>query len=318
MRPSTYRYNPLTCRYEPVSRGARHALFPVLIFMSVSTGLFIALILLHSQWITTDKELTLKQENAILLDYHTSLRQELGMINSSLASLQEADQKLQEKLITGVSTPVPGTFSNPVSRKVDVDERLQKVTLKANTLLQRTKNNNQYFGHNISLRTEDLTLLNSIPALQPIEKQALTQLACGYGLRKNPYHNGNYFHKGIDLVAVRRTPVLASAPGKILDVRRSELEMGEGNVIVIDHGNGYKTRYTHLGEILVKPGQRIDKGATIATIGMSGGSVSPHLHYEILKNNKHVDPIEYLMEGVTSNDYKILHHQANQKNQSLD
>jgi biotin carboxyl carrier protein len=318
MRPNTYRYNPLTCRYEPVSRGIKHALFPVFIFMSVSTGLFIALIVLHSHWITTNKELTLKQENAILLDYHTSLRQELGMIHSSLASLQMADQKLQEKLVTGVSSPVPGTFSDSAPLKGDLDGRLQKVSHKTNTLLQRTKNNNQYFGYTISLRAEDLTLLNSIPALQPIEKQALTQLACGYGLRKNPYHNGNYFHKGIDLVAVRGTPVLASAPGKILEVRRSELEMGEGNVVVIGHGNGFKTRYTHLGEILVKTGQRIEKGATIATIGMSGGSVSPHLHYEVLKNNKHVDPIEYLMEGVTSNDYKILHHQANQKNQSLD
>ncbi len=317
MRQTRYRYNPATCRYEPVPKGIKHVLIPVFLFLGVSTGLTAALLFLHSHWITSEKELALKHENTLLRNHHQVLSRELKTVNASLTTLAETEKHLQKKLIVGVAPSTQETGAS-TSSQLRLDQLLKKTSAKTNTLLQHTRNNNRYFGSSVALNAEDLSLLNTIPSLQPIAKQELTQLACGYGLRKNPYHQGNYFHRGIDLVAPRGTPVLASAPGKITDVRKSNLEMGEGNVIVIDHGNGFKTRYTHLGEINVKPGQSVTRGAVIATIGISGGSISPHLHYEVLKNNKHVDPIEYIMEGVTSNDYKILHYRANLKNQSLD
>jgi murein DD-endopeptidase MepM/ murein hydrolase activator NlpD len=112
--------------------------------------------------------------------------------------------------------------------------------------------------------------------------------------------------------------VLATAPGQIITARKSDLLAGYGNYIEIDHGNGFVTRYAHLEVLNVKAGQKVTKGFVIATTGNSGGSVAPHLHYEIIRNNKQVDPVRYLISGVNASQHDQFISMSQRENQSLD
>ncbi|HEY0653514.1 MAG TPA: M23 family metallopeptidase, partial [Chryseosolibacter sp.] len=100
--------------------------------------------------------------------------------------------------------------------------------------------------------------------------------------------------------------------------KKSDLQAGYGTFIDIDHGHGFVTRYAHLETTAVRLGQRIRKGAVIGTVGSSGGSVAPHLHFEILRKGKPVDPIHFMIEGVTSQAYEVLKLTSHKQNQSLD
>jgi murein DD-endopeptidase MepM/ murein hydrolase activator NlpD len=116
----------------------------------------------------------------------------------------------------------------------------------------------------------------------------------------------------------RGTPVVATAAGVIKESKRSDLQAGYGNYIDIDHGNNIITRYAHLEDITIRYGNKVEKGDVIGTVGSSGGSIAPHLHYEILRDGKNVDPIYYIIEGMTSDQHEQLTWLSHQQNQSLD
>jgi murein DD-endopeptidase MepM/ murein hydrolase activator NlpD len=321
MRHTKYRYNPITCRYEAIKPGVATILVPVVLFLGVSTSLFVLILLFHSTWVTTDKEVALSLENKALSEHHKRLTGELKTVKTSLAFLTREENILQQNLVAG-KTPEGVLESLPVVKskdtKHDFKELLPETANRTQLLLQNVMAANVHFGDALTMSTDDLKLLVNIPSLQPIDNPEVKRLASGFGERVNPFHKANYFHRGIDFIAPRGTPVFASANGKVAEVKKSQLPMGEGNSIELDHGNGFKTRYTHLGDIQVKQGQFVSKGSVIATIGMSGGSVSPHLHFEVLKNNKHVDPARFILEGISPSDRVALLLLANYKNQSFD
>lgn len=114
------------------------------------------------------------------------------------------------------------------------------------------------------------------------------QITSRYGKRKDPFLGRLAFHSGIDFRTRTGTPVRASGSGTVVRAGRAG---GYGNMVEIDHGHGLTTRYAHLSKILVKKGDRVVAGATIAKSGNSGRSTGPHLHYEIRRNGKAINPI---------------------------
>ena len=113
-----------------------------------------------------------------------------------------------------------------------------------------------------------------------------------FGWRKDPVTKKRMFHNGIDLKAYKWYSVYSTATGKVEEI--CNCTGGHGRYVIIDHGNGYKTKYSHLIRILVKEGDHIDRNSIIGRVGSTGRATGPHLHYEIEKNEKRVDPIRYL------------------------
>jgi len=131
------------------------------------------------------------------------------------------------------------------------------------------------------------SLLSSTPSIMP----AQGWFSHGFGWRKDPFSNNRRFHRGIDIVNRRGTPVYATADGVVSRaVRIADL----GKTIDISHGRGYVTRFAHLSEILVKPGQKIERGELIGKMGSTGRSTGDHLHYEIFYDGRRVNPWKYL------------------------
>jgi murein DD-endopeptidase MepM/ murein hydrolase activator NlpD len=189
---------------------------------------------------------------------------------------------------------------------------------KAEKLKAISSASNVSFGNKIWITKEQLDGIGSIPSIQPIANAQLDLLVSGFGERINPFHKGKYKHPGVDFAAPRGTPVFATAPGKVIVVKRTRLQAGYGNYIDVDHGNGFVTRYAHLEAIKVHKWQNIDKGKVIGTVGNSGGSVAPHLHYEVIREGEPVNPVHHLMEGLTSEQHSALFKLSMKQNQSLD
>ncbi len=116
-------------------------------------------------------------------------------------------------------------------------------------------------------------------------------LSSYYGMRTHPISGKREMHKGIDFAGKMSDPVVAVAKGV---VTFSGTRYGYGSVVDVNHGNGYTTRYGHNSKLLVSVGDTIEKGFQIAEIGSSGRSTGPHVHFEVLKNGKHVNPMKFI------------------------
>jgi murein DD-endopeptidase MepM/ murein hydrolase activator NlpD len=130
-------------------------------------------------------------------------------------------------------------------------------------------------------------LLASTPSVMPVRGW----FSDGYGWRKDPISGRRTFHKGLDIVAPIGAVVRAPADGV---VTRASRTAGYGKMVDISHGYGYRTRYGHMSELLVKPGQRVRRGDAIGRIGSTGRSTGPHLHYEVFREGRRVNPWKYL------------------------
>jgi murein DD-endopeptidase MepM/ murein hydrolase activator NlpD len=160
-------------------------------------------------------------------------------------------------------------------------------------------------------------MLASIPAIQPVKNTDLKRLSSFYGYRPDPIYKVRKFHAGVDFSAPQGTPVFAPGDGVVKKTKISR--RGYGNTIEIDHGYGYVTFYAHLKEIKVRKGQKVTRGELIATVGNSGKSTAPHLHYEVRKNgNNPVNPIYYFYNDLTPEEFETVLERSKIPTQSLD
>lgn len=323
MRLSKYYYNPETCRYEP-KRTAYGSILGYGVLFAVSTVLiFVGILVLHSKLFLTERGKELKKENKTFEKHFASLQQQASVLEDSIAGLKEKNATLHEKLF---ETPLEKTdveSSAPTADLLLADaetfrEELEAVNKKATSISQTAISHNSEIG-SLSIRKKDKVFLLSVPSIQPVENSENTKLVSGFGVRINPFHKGNYNHPGADFAASRGTAVVATGNGVIIKaVKGSSLQAGYGNYVDIQHANGLITRYAHLDDVTVHAGQKVDKGFKIGTVGMSGGSVAPHVHYEIIRKGDQVDPVPYMLEGLTSDQHIELQKLGAKKNQSLD
>lgn len=138
--------------------------------------------------------------------------------------------------------------------------------------------------------TAQSRLLSSTPSIAPV-RGILTD---GFGGRSDPFTGEAGQHNAIDISSAIGQAVRAPADGIVV---KAEWANGYGNVIYLSHGYGYSTRYGHLSAFAVRPGQRIKRGDVIGSVGSTGRSTGPHLHYEVRVNNTPVNPLEYILNA---------------------
>jgi murein DD-endopeptidase MepM/ murein hydrolase activator NlpD len=148
----------------------------------------------------------------------------------------------------------------------------------------------------------------AVPSDKPVKTAAFTS---GYGVRSDPFRGGSAMHAGIDLAGPAGTPIYATADGTVQ--RAGWNGGGYGNLIELDHGRGIQTRYGHLSQVLVRPGQQVKRGHLIARMGSTGRSTGSHLHYEVRIDGRPVNPIPFMK----STDY-LLAMQRNAGSHAMD
>jgi murein DD-endopeptidase MepM/ murein hydrolase activator NlpD len=168
----------------------------------------------------------------------------------------------------------------------------------------------------VDLAKDKEKLLAAIPAIQPIKKEDLTRVASGYGWRSDPFTKARKKHNGMDFSGPTGTPIYATGNGKVK--RADNRASGFGNHIEIDHGYGYSTIYAHLSKYNTKAGQQVKRGDLIGFVGSTGRSVGPHLHYEVHKNGKPINPINFYYGNLSPEEFKEMLKIASQEGQSFD
>ena len=158
--------------------------------------------------------------------------------------------------------------------------------------------------------------LNNIPSIQPVINNRLTLLTAGYGTLMHPFYRTLQSHQGVDYTVPEGSRVFATADGIVKEVSGPNSTSGQS--IIIDHGNGYVTQYSHLSQAKVKRGQSVRRGDIIALSGNSGLSLSPHLHYEIRIDGMRVDPLHYFFMELSPAEYQRIIKIAQSGMQSFD
>jgi murein DD-endopeptidase MepM/ murein hydrolase activator NlpD len=232
----------------------------------------------------------LDQENTVLREDIQFLRNRLGQLEEHLRSVEEfqswtrnlanLDPMDEAALTAGVGGPAGREL---MGETAGIDIHLDRLLGRARVLRQSAE---EVFG---SLR-ESRDNLARIPSIWPILGG---RTSSGFGRRPDPFTGRTAFHRGMDLSARRGTPVMATANARVKKVKRSS--SGYGNQLTLDHGDGLETFYAHCDRITVSEGQKVVRGDVVATVGSTGHSTAPHLHYEVRRDGRYVNPREYIL-----------------------
>lgn len=191
----------------------------------------------------------------------------------------------------------------------DLEQKISDLSQRADELENSWKRIKE-LGDNLGEKSKN------IPSIQPVLNQQLTLLTAGYGTILNPFYRTLKSHQGVDYTVAEGSSVFATADGVVKEI--SDKSSTLGKTIIIDHGNGYKTSYSHLLSVGVRRGQKVQRGDIIALSGNSGLSLAPHLHYEVRYNDLRIDPIHYFYMELSPVEYQRIMRIAQSGMQSFD
>lgn len=181
-------------------------------------------------------------------------------------------------LLFSLSTMEIGSTASPALNKTELD-----------ALTERDELRNILKSNIEELAGEAYLYWDSIPVRSPMNLSNIIRISSDYGLRTHPIYKIRMFHRGIDLAGKYGVDVYSTADGVV--TKRKQSKYGYGNQIIIEHSIGYSTRYAHLDNIFVSTGDSVRAGEKIGTLGSTGLSTGPHLHYEVLKDGTPIDPL---------------------------
>lgn len=159
-------------------------------------------------------------------------------------------------------------------------------------------------------------MLSHIPAIFPLKEAEIKYISSYFGYRPDPIYKVEKFHSGMDFSAQMGTETYATGDGVVSEVEKGH--WGYGNLVTIDHGFGYKTRYAHLQKAAVRKGQKVKRGQKIGYVGDTGKTTGVHLHYEVLKNDVPVNPINFFYYDLTPDEYEQILQQSTLPTQTMD
>lgn len=315
-----YRYNPETDDFERVfptmKSRLKSAALTLLAAAAIGVGLFFIF-----RFFESPSERMLKEENAQLRSNYSLLNKRLDDAIKVMDNIRNRDDNLY-RVVMHID-PV-----NRSSRLAGLDNQARYKNLEnlgdaqVVELLSREMDylDRQIYAQSLSFDELNERVVNQqgklshIPGIMPL-RQNEYRLSSGYGTRRDPFDNQPKFHSGIDLAATTGTKVYATADGIIKSASREGVT---GNCIIIDHGYEYETAYLHLEETFVKEGDKVKCGDVIATVGNTGKSIAPHLHYEVIFKTEPQNPANYLFREFSPSEYSSFLQKADDSGNVLD
>ena len=311
MAKKEYIFNPSTLAYEPIRRPARLRRFSI-VRRSILFFIAAAVInLVYSFGFYTPKMQSIEGRRSEILGRYDILDERISSMGTTIGEIAQRDNFVYRPLfgadtlmVDGVYAPFGADFYesfNEPWQKV-AKQTWEDLDLQTRLLYRQSLSLDQL--QVLSKNKEKMAA--SIPAIWPINKKDLRGPIGAYGRRLHPIYKRYIHHKGIDFGGRRGDPIYATGNGVVSHTEKGLRRKGYGQQIVIDHGFGYKTRYAHLNERLVKKGQEVKRGELIGYMGNTGGSTGPHLHYEVLYMGRDVDPINYFRRDMSEAEFERI------------
>lgn len=296
---------------------ARRILGGILRYLAATVTTSILLYTLLALFFSTGEERKLQRENRLYAEYYPQLKERERLLGDVVDALEAKDNALYRRIF---ETEAPSADAVTAADLISVSDSLSESfylsysASKGESLMKMASNVEANFREIYRLMEQRR---DSIPPLSlPLRGMSYVQTGASVGTKHNPLYKVDLRHDGIDLVAPQGSPVYASADGVVREVQHSN--KGLGNVVEVDHRNGYVTRYALLGDISVGRGRTVKRGQKIGTVGISSTTFAPHLHYEVLQDGKTLDPVHFLLASVTPDEYAKMLFMSVSTRQSLD
>ncbi len=322
-KQTRYIFNQLTQNFEvletPKSRKVLRFFLVLLALLGVA---FLFAVLLFT-FFKSPKEKSQARELEYMKLQYEILNDRLDNIEILLTDMEQRDNDLYRVMFE--ADPIPRSVrhsgfsdadryaglygymnSNQVlnaARKLDViSSQMYHQSVSYDTLFALARNKSDMLAH--------------IPAIFPLKETEIKYISSYFGYRPDPIYKIEKLHTGIDFSAQMGTEAYATGDGVVSNIEKGH--WGYGNMVTIDHGYGYKTRYAHLKKAAVRKGQQVKRGQLIGFIGNTGKTTGVHLHYEVLKNNKPINPINFFYKDLTPDEYEQILEQSTLPTQTMD
>ena len=289
----------------------------ILMFFVASVSLAVLYYVVFALIFSTDTERKLRQENRMYEREYPELARKEKMLADVVAGLQVRDNRIYEEIFHTAAPDMDELSSVSFLEGLDSIPSEDIVLFSAGklSLLEGSAARVEANFRKVMELIEDKDFVMP-PMTNPLKEFSFAQTGASVGNKINPFYKVSIRHNGLDLIAPSGEPVYASADGVVRNVIRAR--KGLGNVVEIDHGNGYVTRYAHLADVEVKKGRKLKRGARIGFVGVSGNSFAPHLHYEVLRDTLILDPVDHFFASVTPEEYVNMVIMSVSTGQSMD
>jgi murein DD-endopeptidase MepM/ murein hydrolase activator NlpD len=315
-RKKKYHFDPVTLTFEEIKidRKSRAGEFFLYVIVSLMITVLVGYILNQTlgsveSKLLENKLFSLNQQIKGLLDkghqFSSILHKEHIPRDNTYRAILQIDTLSGNVREAGTGGYVP---HSRFSFNSDISDTLGSLITQLNSQLQIQSGSYETV---YKKALEHQTALSHMPAIQPISRKDLIMISSNFGLRSDPFLEHQEVHRGLDFVAATGKDVYATGDGSVTLVQESRI--GYGNEIFIDHGFGFGSRYAHLSQILVSEGQKVKRGQLIGKVGESGRATGPHLHYEVLYENKPVNPSFYFDNSLTVEEYQRILKLASSK-----
>ena len=325
MSKTKYYFDKDNLEFVPIKRTNLNKLYNLILFLisSIIFAGFITVLLLNTEFINTPQELVQSRE---IRNYDLQMKvlnKKLDQVESTLANIEKRDNNLYRVYFE--ASPIPedqrragfgGVNRYGYLEGFESSDIIVNTTERLDILTKELVIQSKSLDEIELLAKNKESLLSSIPSIQPVSSSDLKRMASGYGYRIDPFIKKRTMHWGMDFSAITGTPIYATGDGRIS--RADARAVGFGNHVRIDHGFGYVSIYAHMDKIVVRRGNRVKRGDLIGYVGNTGRSVAPHLHYEIVKDSRKINPINFYSGSLSPIEFEELVNQASQENQSLD
>ncbi|MCX7954702.1 MAG: M23 family metallopeptidase [Bacteroidales bacterium] len=312
MPKNKYIINYENLTFEKIERSFKSYFFRVLSL--VLYGFFMALlgIIVFYNFFDSPKEKILKRELELTALKYEELNSKINEMEKVLKDIQYRDDNIYRTIfeIEPLSESIRkggigGNLNYDDFENLTYSDLIITTIKRTEELAKKIYIQTKSFDEIVEIAKNKELWLRSIPAIIPIHSKDQYKIVSHFGMRYDPiFKNLLEMHTGIDFSCSAGTPVYATGDGKVV-IAEYNIQ-GYGNQVLIDHGFSYQTRYAHLSKIKVKPGQNVKRGEIIGFVGNTGKSIGPHLHYEVIKNGKPLNPIHFFFLDLTPSQYNEL------------
>lgn len=323
MKKAKYYYDKKSLSYKRIEKTWKHRLKNISVFMFASAFFGLIMVFAAFNFFDSPKEKMLKRELDKLKLQYELMDKSLNQISAVLENIKDRDDNIYRVIFE--AEPIPNSIRKAgiggVNRYKDLEgydntEILVSTFKKIDQISKQLYIQSKSFDEVIEMAQRKSDMMASIPAIQPVKNNELKRIASGYGRRIDPYYKKLKFHYGVDFSAPKGTPIYATGDGVVAKTKRSK--RGFGNHVVIDHGYGYESLYAHMTKYTVRNGQKVRRGDIIGYVGSSGKSTAPHLHYEVHKDGKKINPAYYFHNDLSPEEFDRMLELSSQENQSFD
>lgn len=326
MTKSKYRFNPDSLSFDRIQRSFKQKFFRLLAYMVSSLVIAGGLLLIVSLFYDLPKERMLKRENKFLLTQYEFLNKKMDQAVNVLDDIQNRDDNIYRVIFEAepiASSKRLAGFGG-VNRYADLEgyknsDIVSDVAIRLDGIMNKLYVQSTSYDEVFEMAKNNEEMMLAIPSIRPIAIDEYKRISSHFRWRRtHPILKVIRPHTGVDFTAPRGTPVHVTGDGVVESIKNNRSRSGYGTYIMVNHGHTYQTFYAHLDKVHVKIGQKLKRGDIIGEVGNTGLSVAPHLHYEVRKSEKPIDPINFFFQDITPEDYQRMIDYSRLTGQALD